>query len=170
VKQPDNPHDFLCPRCDKPGPWASPEQRAAWERDVQERQQAWTEQELARQQLRRDALEQAASLRPIQVAGFVVQKAEQVYFAVPAKLAEWKKQRGHYEGGAGIRGVSVRVPGTKSMRVYSGGLNQRHFVPGEETWQFTDEGTAVVTGKRVVFRGQTKAIERNSQELWNGTS
>jgi hypothetical protein len=53
------------------------------------------------------------------------------------------------------------------MRVYSGGLSQRHFVPGEETC--TDEATAVVTSKRVVFRGQTKAIEWGlRQACWRG--
>jgi hypothetical protein len=59
----------------------------------------------------------------------------------------------------------MRVPGTKSMRVYSGGLSQRQYVPGEEGWQFTDQGTAVITSKRVVFMGQSKAIEWASPRL-----
>jgi hypothetical protein len=31
VRQPKDPNDFLCPHCHKPGPWASEEQRAAWQ-------------------------------------------------------------------------------------------------------------------------------------------
>jgi uncharacterized Zn finger protein (UPF0148 family) len=159
VRQPKDAGDFLCPSCGKPGPWASDEQRTRWEQELQERQRIWSEQEKARLDLRRRALEQAASLTPVQVQGFVAQRTEDAYLAMPAKLAEWKKQRGHYEGGSGIRGFSMRVPGTKSMRVYSGGLNQRQYVPGEEGWQLTDDGTAVITSKRVVFMGQSKAIE-----------
>jgi hypothetical protein len=30
VKEPKSPDDFLCPSCEKPGPWASPEQIAGW--------------------------------------------------------------------------------------------------------------------------------------------
>jgi hypothetical protein len=67
----------------------------------------------------------------------------------PARLAEWKKQRGHYEGGTGIRGVSMKVPGTTSMRVYTGGLSQRRYVPGDEAWQFIEDGSAVITSKRL---------------------
>lgn len=83
----------------------------------------------------------------------------------PARLAEWKKQRGHYEGGTGIRGVSMKVPGTKSMRVYTGGLSQRRYVPGDEAWQFIEDGSAVITSKRPVFRGQAKAIEWSFAKL-----
>ncbi len=165
VRQPKDPDDFLCWSCKRPGPWASDEQRSRWEQEVQERQRAWSEQEKARLDLRRRALEQAASLTPIQLAGLVAQKAENVYVAMPAQLAEWRRQRGHYQGGTGIRGFSMRVPGTKSMRVYSGGLSQRQYVPGEEGWQFTDQGTAVITSKRVVFMGQSKAIEWASPRL-----
>jgi hypothetical protein len=45
------------------------------------------------------------------------------------------------------------------MRAYYGGLNQRPLVTGAEGWQFTDEGTAVITSKRIVFRGASKAVE-----------
>jgi len=83
----------------------------------------------------------------------------------PARLAEWKKQRGHCAGGTGIRGVSMKVPGTKSMRVYTGGLSQRRYAPGDEAWQFIEDGSAVITSKRLVFRGQAKAIEWSFAKL-----
>jgi len=31
VKQPQDPSDYLCPRCGQPGPWASPDQVSAWQ-------------------------------------------------------------------------------------------------------------------------------------------
>jgi hypothetical protein len=83
----------------------------------------------------------------------------------PARLAEWKKQRGHCEGGTGIRGVSMKVPGTKSMRVYTGGLSKRRYVPGDEAWQFIEDGSAAIRSKRLVFRGQAKAIEWSFAKL-----
>jgi hypothetical protein len=98
-------------------------------------------------------------LATVDAPGFVAQAAEDVYMEVPARLFEWKKERGHYEGGQGFRGVSVRVPGTKAMRAYYGGLSQRRYVQGEENWKQTAEGTAVVTSKRIVFRGPTKNVE-----------
>jgi len=102
--KPSDPADFLCPRCEKPGPWASDEQRSGSEQAEEERQRYFRLQEVARQQLRRRAFEQAASLTPIEVPGFIAQKSEQVYFTMPAKLAEWKEQRGHYEGGLASAG------------------------------------------------------------------
>ena len=50
--------------------------------------------ELAKQVERKRQLETAASLTPIEVAGFITQKIEHAYFATDAKLAEWTKQRG----------------------------------------------------------------------------
>src|SRR4029078_12018999 len=31
VKQPQDPSDYLCPRCGQPGPWASPDHVSAWQ-------------------------------------------------------------------------------------------------------------------------------------------
>jgi hypothetical protein len=166
VKKPKDPAYYLCDSCQKPGPWASPEQAAAWERwqADEARKKAEEEEkkrqiELARQAARQRQLQQAASLTPIEVAGFVAQKGEAVFLEMEAKLAEWTKGRGHYEGGGGIRGVSVRVPGTKGVRAYYGGLSPRQYVPGQEGWAIKDAGTAVITNKRIVFRGQQKGIE-----------
>lgn len=49
VKKPSNPAVFLCPRCAKPGPWASPEQVADWERSEAERERLERLQADARQ-------------------------------------------------------------------------------------------------------------------------
>jgi hypothetical protein len=48
VRQPSKTADFLCPRCGKPGPWASPDQVADWERSEPERQRLERAQEDAR--------------------------------------------------------------------------------------------------------------------------
>ena len=104
-------------------------------------------------------LKAALGLTPISVPGFVTQKSEEAYIAMEAGLFEWKKERGHYEGGGGIRGVSFRVPGMKSMRAYYGGLSPRQYVPGPEGFAEVDRGTAVITSKRIVFVGAKKNVE-----------
>jgi hypothetical protein len=38
VKRPSDPAGFLCPRCGRPGPWASPGQVAEWEQSQAERE------------------------------------------------------------------------------------------------------------------------------------
>lgn len=163
VKQPQAGGSTVCPRCDAPGPWASEAaieahrlalaEQKRQEEEAQGRRQY--EEELSNYERLRAALE----LKSIAAPGFIAQKAEEVYEVMPAQLLDWKKERGHYEGGSGIRGVSVRVPGTKSMRAYYGGLSQRRFVPGAEGWTPVDSGTAVITSKRVVFRGVQRNVE-----------
>lgn len=172
VRQPRDPAMYLCPHCDKPGPWASPEQVTAWEtwkaekdRKEADRQAAEFQAELVRREARRRQLKAAASLTPIQVPGFVAQKSESVYFQMGADLAEWKKTRGHYEGGGGIRGVSVKVPGVKGARAYVGGLSKRQYVPGEEGWMITDSGTAIITSKRIIYKGSNKSVEWRFDKL-----
>ncbi len=49
VRKPGNPGNFLCPHCDKPGPWASPEQVSDWEGGEAEHQQLERLQTEARQ-------------------------------------------------------------------------------------------------------------------------
>jgi hypothetical protein len=49
VKKPSDPSGFLCPRCRKPGPWASPDQIADWERSEAERERLGRLQADARQ-------------------------------------------------------------------------------------------------------------------------
>ncbi len=159
VKQPLDASGFLCPRCAKPGPWATAEQRTEWSEGQRERRRRAVDeqvlramQEATRLAARRDQLAGAASLTPIVAPGFVAQE-EDVYLSMAAQLAERKKQHGR------LGGLSVRVPGTKSVRAHHGGTDQRAFGPADEVWQITDEGTAVIASGRIVFRGATKALE-----------
>lgn len=165
VRQPKDPQDFACPECGKPGPWATDEQRAGWSKAEEERERLEAEAaELERQaviaafEARRQQLIEASALKPILEAGFVTQKSEELYLVMPAKLAEWKKQRGRYEGGPGVRGVSVKIPGT-SARAYYGGMSQREYVPGAEGWTLVDDGSVLITNKRIVFKGGSKNVE-----------
>lgn len=161
VRKPADPAYYLCPRCDKPGPWASDEQVTTWTawKEQQEREEA--ERSALELRRRQEELEAARSLKPIHVDGFIAQKSEQVYFSMEANLAKWVKERGRYMSqGASLRGISVRVPGVKGARAYFGGASpKRTYVPGEEGWKVVDQGTAIVTSKRIVFRGSVKGIE-----------
>ncbi len=65
-------------------------------------------------------------------------------------LVEPRSTGGHWNGGS--HGVSVRVPGTRSMR-YRIGATSGRYVPGEQVPTSIDTGTAVVTDQRVVFSG-----------------
>jgi len=166
VKQPHDPAYYLCPACQQPGPWASQDQIAAWQgwkaeedRKRAEELELQRQAQLAQVEARRRELEAAASLATLEVPGFVAQKGELVHLSMPAKLAEWGKPRGHYESGPSLRGVSFKIPGMKSMRGYYGGMSQRKYVQSEEGWMLKDEGTALITSKRIVFRGQQKAVE-----------
>lgn len=63
VKKPSDPSGFLCPRCRKPGPWASPDQVADWERSEAERERLGRLQADARQRFS-EVLEGLASGGP----------------------------------------------------------------------------------------------------------
>ena len=49
VRKPDDPSSFLCPRCDRPGPWATDEQVAGWEIVEADRRAAEVERDRARE-------------------------------------------------------------------------------------------------------------------------
>lgn len=165
VKQPREGKSTACPSCGNPGPWAPEEEHATHRAMVAARQAQQAQSRYEADVRRHEQLSAALNLAPIQAPGFIAQKGEDAYYVAPAQLAEWKKGRGHYEGAAGIRAVSVKVPGTKSVRAYYGGLSQRRYVPGEEGWTVTNAGTAVVTNKRVVFRGGSKNMEWSFAKL-----
>jgi hypothetical protein len=42
VKKPKNVDEYLCPKCSKPGPWATSEQAAAWETREDARRRYWS--------------------------------------------------------------------------------------------------------------------------------
>jgi len=80
--------------------------------------------------------------------------------AIGAQLIEPRRGPGHYSGFS--QGVSVHVPGTKSMR-YRIGANRGTFVQGEEVPTPIDKGTFVITDQRAVFIG-----EKDTREwLWS---
>ena len=63
---------------------------------------------------------------------------------------------GHWEGVS--QGISVHVPGTRSMR-YRVGANRGTFVQGEEQPTPIDRGTFVITTQRAVFIGAKQTRE-----------
>ncbi len=82
---------------------------------------------------------------------------ERVYFVLNgAALIEPRSAGGHWEGRT--QGVSIRVPGTKSMR-YRVGANKGRFVRDGEQPTPIDTGIAVITDRRLVFAGAKQARE-----------
>src|SRR5262249_22589818 len=77
-----------------------------------------------------------------------------------AFLIEPRRGPGHYEGAS--QGVSVHVPGTKSMR-YRVGATRGTFVQGEEKPTPIDQGTFVITDQRAVFIG----AQQTREWLWS---
>jgi hypothetical protein len=65
-------------------------------------------------------------------------------------LVEPRSGGGHWAGGS--QGVSVHIPGTKSMR-YRIGQTKGTYVQNDPKLTVIDTGSAVVTDKRVVFSG-----------------
>jgi hypothetical protein len=90
-------------------------------------------------------------------APFTLARGEQVVgTAQGVGLVEPRRQPGHYQGSS--RGVSVRVPGTRSMR-YRVGANRGTFVPGPATPTRIDVGSFTVTSTRAVFVGDQQTRE-----------
>jgi hypothetical protein len=86
-----------------------------------------------------------------------LKSGERIYAIVNgAALVEPRSTGGHWQGGS--RGVSVRIPGTKSMR-YRVGATKGQYVRAEEKPTIIDQGTAVITDKRVAFAGARQARE-----------
>jgi hypothetical protein len=82
---------------------------------------------------------------------------ERVYMCLEgAALIEPRRGPGHYEGRS--QGVSVRVPGTKSMR-YRVGASHGTFVQGAERPTPIDTGQFVITNLRGVFLGEKQTRE-----------
>ena len=74
---------------------------------------------------------------------------ERVYAIVTGvALVEPRSSGGRWQGGS--RGVSVKMPGTKSKH-YRIGATQGRYVRAEEKPTAIDEGTVVITDKRVAF-------------------
>jgi hypothetical protein len=73
-----------------------------------------------------------------------------------AALIEPRRGPGHYSGAS--QGVSVRVPGTRSMR-YRVGATRGTYVQGDETPTPIDNGQFVITTTRTVFVGPKQTRE-----------
>src|SRR3954454_8948869 len=73
-----------------------------------------------------------------------------------AILIETRRGAGHWQGAS--QGVSVRVPGTKSMR-YRVGQTKGTFVPGDESPTEIDVGTFALTDQRATFMGAKQTRE-----------
>ena len=71
-------------------------------------------------------------------------------------LVESRRGPGHWQGRS--QGISVRVPGTKSMR-YRVGQTKGTFVTGEEHPTVIDHGSVTVTTTRAVFVGSQQTRE-----------
>jgi len=88
---------------------------------------------------------------------------ERVYLCVQgAALVEPRRGPGHWEGRS--QGVSVRVPGTRSMR-YRVGASRGQYVQGAERPTPIDNGELVVTDHRAVFLGQQQTREWDWSKL-----
>lgn len=163
-----------CSKCGRPGPWGSQREIESYKHAEVQRQRAEDEAGAARQRAARLAEEReqyeielfdyerlrlAIDLTPVEAPGFIAKKGEEVFLAMPVQLCEWRKEPGHSEGGAGIRALSFKVPGTKSMRAYYGGLSQPRYVEGAEGWMPIDEGNGLITSDRIVFRGERIFVE-----------
>ena len=75
---------------------------------------------------------------------------------VGAILIETRRGAGHWQGAN--QGVSVHVPGTRSMR-YRIGATRGTFVQGDESPTPIDEGTFTITNQRATFVGAKQTRE-----------
>ncbi len=73
-----------------------------------------------------------------------------------AVLIETRRGAGHWTGAN--QGVSVRVPGTKSMR-YRVGATRGTYVPGDESPTPIDQGSFTITTTRATFVGAKQTRE-----------
>ena len=96
----------------------------------------------------------AADGRPIPI---ILKSGERMLASVSgASLIEPRKGPGHWEGRS--QGVSVHVPGTRSMR-YRIGASHGTFVQGVEHPAEVDVGTFTLTTTRAVFTGSQQTRE-----------
>jgi hypothetical protein len=88
--------------------------------------------------------------------------ANERIFAVlqPVALFEPRVMGGSWQGGSS--GLSVRVPGTRSMR-YRIGQSRGHYVRGAETPTQLDTGSIAITDRRAFFVGP----KHNREWLWS---
>ena len=87
----------------------------------------------------------------------VLHKGERAIYSLDdVGLVESRRGPGHWQGAS--QGISVRVPGTKSMR-YRVGQTKGTLVAGEEAPTVIDQGAITVTTIRAVFVGSKQTRE-----------
>jgi hypothetical protein len=90
-------------------------------------------------------------------APIAVRKGENVlHVFMDFGLVEPRRGPGHWQGGS--QAVSIRVPGTKSMRYRVGGTRGT-YVQGDENPTIIDRGTFTITDQRAVFIGSKQSRE-----------
>ena len=86
-----------------------------------------------------------------------LKRGERAFLTVTgAILIETRRGPGHWSGAN--QGISVRVPGTKSMR-YRVGASKGTFVPGDESPTPIDQGSFTITTNRAAFVGSKQTRE-----------
>lgn len=113
-------------------------------------------------QSRLDAMQQRIGMaeswtggEPGDAAGFLLKKGEVPYLVISGcLLIEPRRAPGHFEGGH--QGASFRVAKGVTYRV---GGSRGTYVPGPESPTPIDQGDALISNKRVVFRGAKQTRE-----------
>ena len=83
-----------------------------------------------------------------------------LYVVEEAGLVEPRREAGHWQGAN--QGISVRVPGTKSMR-YRVGSTRGTYAQGDEKPTLIDSGTLTITTRRAAFVGP----KQNREWAWS---
>jgi hypothetical protein len=126
-------------------------------RDLARREAEWarTDQQLAG--LIERAKAAAAGSFPTVPASIPLKAGEHALLDVAGvSLIESRRGPGHWQGAS--QGVSVHIPGTKSMR-YRVGATRGSFVQGDEHPTPIDTGTLTITDRRAVFLGAQQTRE-----------
>jgi hypothetical protein len=121
-------------------------------------------------------VQQGADPTPDDVCPIPLKADEQALFVLRnASLVEPRRAPGQWAGGSS--GVSVHVPGTKSMRYRVGGTRGT-YVQGAESPTVIDGGVFVITNVRAVFLGPKQSREwtwskliglhRDKSATWTG--
>ncbi len=126
-------------------------------RDLARRETDWaqTDQQLA--VLIERAKAAAAGSFPTVAASTALKAGETALLDVAGvSLIESRRGPGHWQGAS--QGVSVHIPGTKSMR-YRVGATRGSFIQGDEHPTPIDVGTLTITDHRAVFLGAQQTRE-----------
>lgn len=126
-------------------------------RQATERQAAWTQTDERLAALIESTKAVAAGAFPRIASSVTLKSGEHALLNLPGvSLIEPRRGPGHWQGAN--QGVSVHIPGTKSMR-YRVGATRGTFVQGDEHPTPIDTGTLTITDHRAVFLGAQQTRE-----------